>query len=404
LAEKILLIAFRFPPYSKVGAFRWAKLAGRLAARGHELHVLTVPWMDMGHTEWLADVEHPNVVIHRTSSGFPHRLKNVHLPPRLAFVRNGAFHYGEKLLGSGDEAQFWGRHLLRAGERVVREHGIRTIIATSPPYNTAYWASELKARCPGTKLIQDFRDPWFSSEREMREAPAAWRARFETAVKRADLIVGVTDEMAALLGKLSGGKPTVCLPNGVDLKEVVTYKSDALKSVDFSYIGSINRARQVALNVFLDWIRERERQGKRMTVSVIGTYPAALPLRYADLEKNGLLRLGPPVAQSEALRLVASSRVALHVNGPDVNATQISTKLIEHAALGVPTLSVNYGGAVERLIRERDLGWSLHAEDPELHQKLDTVLGDTRTWGYRIDDLDFDAAAAAYERLIERVR
>lgn len=55
--KKILLIAYKFPPYDGVASLRWAKMSKYLAKLGHEIHVLTVDWQEIGSKDFLEDIK-----------------------------------------------------------------------------------------------------------------------------------------------------------------------------------------------------------------------------------------------------------------------------------------------------------------------------------------------------------
>ena len=63
-AARMLLIAYKFPPYAGVGGFRWAKLSKYLARLGHEIHVVSVPWPAYGPNTLMADAAEPGVTVH----------------------------------------------------------------------------------------------------------------------------------------------------------------------------------------------------------------------------------------------------------------------------------------------------------------------------------------------------
>ena len=60
-----------------------------------------------------------------------------------------------------------------------------------------------------------------------------------------------------------------------------------------------------------------------------------------------------------------------------------------------PVLSLNYGGEIESLVREHDLGWSVHADRPaDVESALRTLLAlQANRPGYETSPRDFDRYA-----------
>lgn len=400
MPNKLLLLAFRFPPYSRVGAYRWTMLGSRLARLGHELHVLTVPWPPMGYTDWLEAAEEPGIVVHRIRSGYPHQLKYRSAPRAVALARSALLRVGDRLLGSMDEAHYWGRYLVPRAERLIDEHRIDRVIATGAPFNTNYWAARLRERKPHIRLVQDFRDPWFTSKEEL--ARSRYRERFEIATQKADALVAVTPEMSALFRTLSGNPRTHCVPNGVALEKVRALRSSET-SHDFVYIGALFNRRDVPLARFLRWVRKRRDVGRPVSVRIIGRFPDGIGRTFRDLVASGHLRLEAPLPQREALSAVAQARFALHVNGPvGLSETQVTTKIVEHAALRRPTVSLNYGGAVETFVARHDLGWSIRADASDFEARLDHITGaPPPDFTYDVDEFDYACLARQYSDLLE---
>jgi glycosyltransferase involved in cell wall biosynthesis len=399
-----LLVAFRFPPYDRIGAYRWSKLCGRLARLGHVIDVLCAPWDDAGDPGWFGDVQHPNIRIHRVGSLYPHRLRGTQFELRLARkIQGRAFRWLDRLLPEHDIASLWGIRLLPAADRLLGARPeTRVVIATGAPFSANVWAARLALRKPGVRLIQDFRDPWFSSREELA---ASRRARaFELATRSADLLVSVTPEMTELYRSLSGHARVATVPNGVELASIRQTSAGVSPRHDFAYIGNLYNARETPLAIFLDWVRDKRRSGGAPRTVVAGSYPNHLPSRHADLVEAGLLSFYPQLPQQRAFELIAASRWALHLNGPGALGTfQTTTKLVEHAALGRPTLSLNYGGATEDFIRSHDLGESLRADSPGLGVELDACWREPRAYGLRVADFDFDSTARSYSSLIDQV-
>jgi glycosyltransferase involved in cell wall biosynthesis len=391
--KTILLCCFRYPPYSRVGAYRWAKLSRKLADQGHTLHVCSVAWPAMEATDWLADVQHPRIIVHRSPSGYFQRLKYTQVGYRpVREFRNVLIGRVERVLGLDDEARFWGPFLLPQARRIIQAQRPEVIIATGAPFSVNYWAARIKREFPQLKLVQDFRDPWEpTSHRESR-----WRA---LALECADAVVAVTPEMTAFF-KSIGAQRAVQISNGFDPASLRGISRPPAALFDFVHIGTVFNDRIAPLSRFLAWVRARASSGRPLKVALVGRFPGKISQDYADLVRQGALLLRPQVGQTEALQSVADSRFALQLNAPAAS-TQVSTKIFEYGALGVPTLSLNYGGAIDKLVREHDLGWSIDANAADFDARLDACVdSEVPKFAYDVAAYAFESLARQYSELL----
>lgn len=397
------LIAFRFPPCDRIGAYRWSKLCGRLARLGHEIDVLCAAWPQAPDPGWFGDVRHQNIRVHRVPSLYPHQLRSAKFDARVLQKAHGRFfRFLDRVSPTHDVASLWGCHLLPTARRLLAKRDTRLVIATGAPFSANYWAARLKPQLADIKLIQDFRDPWLTSADELRTS--SWARPFRLATESADLLVSVTPEMTALYQRLSGCDRVATVPNGVELARIRQAASAMPVLYDFGYIGNLFNGRDRPLLRFLSWVREKRQAGDAPRTVLAGLYPNSLPSECRDLLDSGHLTLRPHLPQEQAFQLLAGSRIALHFSTPGAVGTfQTTTKLVEHAALARPTLSLNYGGATADFIRTRRLGWSLSADSPTLFAELDACWRTPAASNFEVCEFDFDNTARLYSSLIERV-
>jgi glycosyltransferase involved in cell wall biosynthesis len=252
------------------------------------------------------------------------------------------------------------------------------------------------------RLIQDFRDPWLISKEELRES--GWARRFRVATSEADALVSVTEEMSELFRRLSGHHRVSTVPNGVELAQLRALRAPDGARYDFAYIGNLFNRRDEPLRRFSSWIRAKLATGSAPRLAIAGQYPGSLRDEVRDLLASGHLTLQPHLPQQQAFELLLASKIALQFNGPGaLPQFQTTTKLVEHAALGRATLSLNYGGAAEDFIRSRALGWSVRADSPQLFEELDACWHSEQRFALDVSDFDFDQTARRYSELIESI-
>jgi hypothetical protein len=347
----------------------------------------------MGDSDWLKDPDHPRIFIHRSFSGYPQRLKYRSLPWRGArWLRMRALRV-ERRFGPEDEATFWAPFARRAVRRLMRSEAPEVLIATGPPFSVNRLASSIKDEFPALRLIQDFRDPWVPDS--VRDAD-----RLRRTLCNADRVVAVTPEMTELLAR-SGAPRATWISNGFEAGLASPPARRGPLDCDFVHLGAIFSERLAPLNRFLGWVRDRAQDGRPVKVALIGRFPATLATEFADLVRSGSLELLPQMPQQLAFERLVRSRFALQLNAP-VATTQVSTKIFEYGALRVPTVSINYGGAIVSLVEDHGLGVSVNATAADFERQLDACLerGDG-DFSYDVEQFSFDHLADRYSELID---
>jgi len=401
----ILLIAYKFPPYSQVGAFRWTRFSKYLAELGHSIDVVTVNWKQPDLSNLVSEVSHPLIRVHRIRSGYLHNLKSRRISNRwLNGLKSRLFSkFIDRYFYWDDEAQHWGRHLLPKCEALIREKGIPVVIATGSPFQSNVWAAELKRRLPSICLIQDLRDPWVRNPlKHYRDEGRALAVERET-LSVADHLVVVSDGMADhFRDNLSGNVPINVINNGFEpgLLNNQRVKPQADERMRLVYVGSLANGREEILRQLLN-VLEKQRI-RAIQVIVAGNYTHALKQRYQGLIDNGLLQFEGWISQGEALDLIASADYALQLNAA-IYPYALSTKIFEYAAMGVPTLSLNYGGDIDQMIRDHSLGYSINLNESELDDWVTRLASGGLNKSFRFDIAGFayNALAKKYSDLIE---
>ena len=407
----ILLIAYKFPPYAGVGGFRWAKLSKYLARLGHEIHVVSVPWPAYGPNTLMADAAEPGVTVHRIPSGSPHRFRHRPLHGRWRIgARYVALRGLDAMLFYDDEAQRWGRHLVGFCERLIDERGIDVAVATGHPFQANRWAAELKRRRPGMKLIQDFRDPWADNPFRSLSSRRARRIRSwqRDAVVSANVVVSVTPSLLQLYIADASETRGVVIPNGVDPETVPDVRWNAAsgdRSIRLTHIGNVSNGRDRPLQALLDAVHGLNSADPAVEVVLIGGMMDSIGRAHPDLVERGLLQVHPPFPQVEALRTVAEGDYAVQLNAREFPYL-VSTKVYEYALLRVPVLSLNYGGEVDRLIRDHGFGHSIDlSRAPDLIELLRSLPTRAETdrgrFPFDVEEFTLPVLADRYSTLIE---
>jgi glycosyltransferase involved in cell wall biosynthesis len=374
--KKILLIAFKFPPYAGVGSFRWSKIAKYLSKEGYKIHVVTVKWNDIGADNLSSDVNHPNIIIHKIPSFYPHnfrykRFKNTFFGNFLHIFR----HIILKIINSiwyEDEAHHWGHILIPYCEKLINENNIKNVISTGHPFMANYWAAKLKKRNPNINLILDFRDPWNDvNERKIMFFRKKSLDHERFAVNNCDVVVAVTEQMLkGFIDKVEKNNiEDVVIPNGYDIK-IDEIQKNKKRDFSFLYAGGMILGRQEPLKSFLKAVDELKEKVPELKAHFYGRVPKAIKREYEKLFNNGMLKEHKMIHPNKIMEKMHESFVCLHLNSKKYPMA-VSTKIYEYAALKRPTLSINYDGEIDKLVKDYDLGISVNANNiKQLKQEI----------------------------------
>ena len=400
--RSFILIAFKFPPYSGVGGFRWSKLCKYLALQGHEMHVITVKWRNSGPNTLIEDVEHPNIKIHRIPSGYLHNLRfRKFRKSLLNSIRKKSFDLLDRCFFFDDYAQHWGIYLLPFCKKLIKERNVDVVVATGHPFQSIRWASEIKRQNSGIKLIQDFRDPWihpykkFLSERHVDKIES-WK-RFS--VGFADHCVFVTNGLGeVILDKVK--RPYSVITNGHDIQfsPEQKYKQD-----QWIHAGNLAYGRDFMARSFLDAIRADPELLENCVVKFYGKIPEFISGEYSDLMEKGLIICSGIASQEKVFDELQRSKVALHF-GSEKFPYALSTKIFENSAAGVPTLSINGGGEIEELINQNNWGISVRPVSADIREGIKKISKDRMEIGRdTVEQYHYRNLAFRYSRLINEI-
>ena len=366
--KKILLIAFKYPPYTGVGGFRWSKLSKYLAEMGYKIHVVTVNWKQYGDNTYINDVQHPNIIIHRIPSLYPHNLKykpfEHNLIGNFKRILRYLFFKIINIIWYEDEAQFLGYTLLPFCDQLIKNENIKNVIATGHPFMANYWAAKLKTKHPEINLIQDFRDPWTENPFKSYPIKKCEKKSMEHeifALNNCDVLFAVTKGLVKMFSKKTcTDVKKITIPNGFDIDH--NRRENISRDFTFIYAGSLYNGRDEPFESFLKAIENIEKNIPEIRICIYGSFPNSIRKNHKKMFMTGKIKGYSPVSPSKIHELMYQSFICLHFNARPFNYL-VSTKIYEHAAMKRPTFSVNYGGDIEDLINNHNFGISVNGDD-----------------------------------------
>jgi glycosyltransferase involved in cell wall biosynthesis len=171
--KKVLIITYYWPPAGGAGVQRWLKLCNYLLENNVQPVVITVDEKIASYALYDYTLEKelaPQIIVHKTNSfevlnlykrlspkkqipyaGFTNENKSGLIQKFSKFIR-GNFFIPDARIG-------WNKFALKKAKELIVEHGIKTVITTSPPHSTQLIGLELK-KLFNIKWIADLRDPW----------------------------------------------------------------------------------------------------------------------------------------------------------------------------------------------------------------------------------------------------
>ena len=278
----------------------------------------------------------------------------------LNWLKVKIFTIAEQIFHWDDEAQRWGKYLIVASREIININNIKIVIATGAPFHVNYWAAMLKIHCPDIYLIQDLRDTWVQNPFKKywfgRKQHAVKRMSF--ALKTGDICTAVTIGLANEYQKIISNCKFKIITNGYDPDDIEPFINEKyiIKKNIFLHIGSISNGRDIACSKFLDEINKIK--DIPWQVKLIGNITQKIAIKYNDLIKQKKLIIQNTISYKNALKEVSRCQVALHFGARELSYAH-STKIFEYAGLQKPVLSFNYGGDINSLINDYNLGISV---------------------------------------------
>jgi len=374
--RKILLIAFKFPPFAGVGARRWAKFCKYLAEDGHEVHVITVKWRQNGPDTWIEDIANPKIIIHRIPSiGFHNirywRFNKLPLDRTLSRIRS-LFLKILSPLYKVDEAQLWRISLLPFAKSIIKRENIVNVIATGAPFMANYWAAKIKETTPHINLIQDFRDQWTQDPAVPRWHNESVKRMEQLAKSLSDKNIYVTNELMRLMGDASHPEKEIVVHNGFDFE--IEESNHRKRDFKFLYAGTTFVGREEPIEQLLSVLSTKTEKWPELKIVFVGSsITDSLRIKFNELFSKGTVNFLNPEDPGLIKERINDAFACLQFTArmyPDA----LSSKLFDYAVLRRPVLCLNYGGEIVQFIKAYNLGYSVSGDEPQaIEQAIDDL-------------------------------
>ncbi len=385
MSSKILVISYLFPPSGGVGIARTVGYA-KYFPRHAETFILApsnagTPVKDYSLLELIPPETH---VVRAFSPAIPYAFRD-HIWKRIAggrgsksapvpTVRNAAPTAGFKQMAkraiesvmSPDPQVLWVPFARRQAKRLIRRHGIDTVLLIAPPFSLLQLVIDLKAEFPAVRFITDFRDEVRYYLKHLDHVPSAERlAQVEKLEERAlhcsTHIAAVTWEQVDLIRTRYPHLPKekfLCVPNGFDPEVFGRFQSKPPRKdkLVIAYFGSVYTTPVCSPEPFLDAVARLDEATREL-----------LEIRFVGrvaLEANPMMENRPySVVQtgfmplSEGLKKLEDADYLLLVGD---HPTTLGGKTLDYLALGKPIIAITPpGGVISRLLDRTRAGWQV---------------------------------------------
>lgn len=374
--DRILLIAYHFPPSTVVGALRWDRLARLLVARGYAVDVITLepsqtPRIDEKRLaslprgirvfaveqkqplalvawNWLAQrtkrLRSTRATTARASGVHPestaktapapvHHNASPSLVRRLRMSINARLHVAEEL--------DWARRAAAAAQSLGRQATYHAVVTSGPPHYAHYAGYLVSQRC-GIPHIPDFRDPWRLAESANPDHDLAFLARSDVAhesrvVANAAAIVMNTEAAASAMRATypSRSHDIVAIMNGSDPEDRIA--SPQRDRFTLLYAGSLylQRDPRVLFRASASLVRDLGLTPAQFAIQFLGPVDQYAGQAVPDLAEPYGLRdhviMSGMVSRADAI--AASAAATQLVCLPDGQRLTIPAKLFEYVQL-----------------------------------------------------------------------
>lgn len=387
--KNVLIISYRFPPRSTVGAQRMGGLARHLPKYGWQPIILTAK---LPKAPSPIEVLPLNLKVVQTRyfdliamlKGIAGFRKNVGLYQQL---RVNKPRYGSQeplcskfifltksFLAFPDPEIGWYNYAVIEGEKVLKQYKIGAIISSSSPATSHLIAKKLKVKYQ-VPWIADLRDLWtqhhYYRYGRFRFLLERWLEK--RTLSHADALVTVSKPLAHKLESLHVDKPIYSIPNGFEPDEFEK-KEDALTDkFTITYTGGLYDGKQdpiLLFQVLAKLIEENRLNPSKLQIRFYGPLQLWLIQLIKQYNLNQVVKVSDRIPRDEVLKRQKESTILLLLNWNDPDEMGVYTsKVFEYLGAQRPILALGGpGGVVKELLNETKAG--INVSNAQMLKKL----------------------------------
>jgi galactitol-specific phosphotransferase system IIB component len=355
--QKVLIIAYYWPPAGGPGVQRWLKFVKYLRDFNLEPVVYVpknpdYPIMD----DSLVDEIPEGIRILKQPIFEPYGLASIFSKKKTKRISSGIIqkHRKQSFLERAmlwvrgnffipDARKYWVKPSVKYLSKVIKDEGLKTIITTGPPHSVHLIGLDLKKQLD-VQWITDFRDPWTSIgyHKKLKLSKAAQKKHKQlesTVLNTADKIVVTSNTTKQEFEQLTK-KPIAVITNGFDGAPIQTELDNKFT---ISHIGSLltDRNPKVLWKVLGELTKEYTAFAQQLQIQLIGVVGKEVLRSLASYGLDNCTKELGYVPHEEVLELQPKSQVLLLV---EINSNEtkgiLPGKLFEYLNAKRPILAI----------------------------------------------------------------
>jgi glycosyltransferase involved in cell wall biosynthesis len=385
--KNVLIVTYYFPPSGGPGVQRVLKFCTYLLEHGWRPVILTVKDADYpARDESLLEEIPAEAIIYRTpilepytayraftgkKKGTPVDVNTIPKPGEKRSMKERVAEFIRATFFIPDARMGWIKPGVRQGLDIIREHDIKAIYSSSPPYTCSLIARNLK-RKTGLPWIAGFRDPW----RGFLSTPKRWwlPGRIDRTYERS--VYDECDRMEVawegIAKDFHGKYPDIDtrkvhhLPNGFDSADFPTVEVVDKDFFTVTYTGSMygKRNPETFFTAVAKLVETGRVDARHIRLQFIGRFGAEVRAMFAHPVLSGSIVVHEYMPHAESVRyLFQSDALLMVVDDFKGNEEIVPGKVYEYMGSGKPIITLAPVGAVTRVIEDTRSGRCARSKD-----------------------------------------
>ncbi|HUI31716.1 MAG TPA: glycosyltransferase family 4 protein [Candidatus Acidoferrales bacterium] len=377
MANKVLVVAYYFPPMGLSGVQRTLKFVKYLPNYGWEPTVLTITptayyALDYG---MLRELTESNVRTVRTNSLDPTRLFESGKPVKMPHEKlRNFFSAISQAIFLPDNKIGWKHEAIKAGRKLLQQEEFNVIFSTAPPY-TCHLIGAALSKEFSVPLVVDFRDSWVDNPLHFYLTPLhklMHQILEKKVLKTSNRIITINRRIKELMlrrYRFLNYNDIAIIPQGYDPEDFHVdnpLKLPVSKRMRFTYAGTFyrNRTPKYFLRALSEVVKENPKLKSKIEAVFIGKFRKENLTMVESLGLADVVKVFGYLDHKSTVRYLITSDVLWMTIGNGKGEDQISTgKLYEYVGSRKPVLGLVPDGIAKATILESGAGKALDPDD-----------------------------------------
>lgn len=404
MKNKLLVIAYVFPPIAYAGTYRTVRLCKYLARMDYDITVLTIKEQADIHNDHrlVEEIASTTQIVRTKTIDFwrnYQKIKSNILSLPLGKILNRLICIPLNVINQPDHMVLWVPFAVIKGYRLIKKNQIPVIYTTSPPHSEHLIGYVLK-KLTGVKWIADLRDPildniaagsWSMYEKKIN----TWLEH--RIVHSSDAVITNTLSAKEKLESRYKSKKIFLVYNSFDEEEFHNLPKNKYDHFTITHVGTIYNFRKVDLILkAIQTLHEKKHiNPSDFSLFFIGLNEASLKKEVEKYKVGEFVKIMEMVSHDDAIRTMVESHLLLLIKGFGENSEcHIPGKLYEY--LGAQNKIIYLGPSDSEsaeIIRNADAGYII---ENDLKKLCDILLNEYRSSGVKNKTGNHDASLSKH--------